>query len=169
MISPSFSLDSSSMTTIGSPFANAASASSIESKENAVRCGGSFRRTGSHGGVEPLSFRREGDVATGIVVCISAIHIAAETLPDQAAALFPGRLFSERKISVTKAVICFSATCNPSSFKHQHSRLDSDNQVSLDYHLDLRPLKYLPCRIWHHPASGMHGMRQIFLVFPLFC
>lgn len=70
MISPSFSLDSSSITTIGSPCAKADSASSNESKENPVRRGSSFTRTGRHGGVEPLSFRGEDGVETGIVMCI---------------------------------------------------------------------------------------------------
>ena len=66
MTSPSFSLDSSSMTTIGSPRANAASASSIVSKEKSVRCGGLVAGTGRHAGSEPLSFDGDG---TGIIVC----------------------------------------------------------------------------------------------------
>lgn len=120
MISPSFSLDSSSITTIGWPCAKAASTSSIESKENSARCGSSSARTGRHGGVEPLSFRREDEVATGIVVYDSKYLRRDPCCRHFVLGSFRNAKF---RLGITRLVICF--------FYNQHQRSLTGHQSTL--------------------------------------
>lgn len=134
------------MTTIGSPCAKAVSASSIESKENAVRCGSSFTRTGYHGG--GVGLIREGDVATGIVVCLSSTQIGADrTMPDQVAAVPPSVVFGTQNFGL----FAFPPFPAPTLLDRTASR------VSLDHHLDLRPFKI--STMSHLASSGKWDAR----------